>query len=128
MASFAETRLIAPRRISNQRSGFASRNGFHQGTEFNAVLQPDLRGSYFASSGRNAGGVLQFVPRKNRLQRDRRLRALMGDNIRIQRGNDFIGGTSLVAQIRHHFENFRHHSDPRFEAFGRAKIGERTGL
>ena len=76
---------------------FRRGNRFHQRAEFDAVLQPDLRGGDFPGGGLEPGGVLQFVPGKNGFQRDRRLRALMGHDVRVQRGNDLVRGAGLVA-------------------------------
>ena len=61
----------------------------------------------FAFDGRESGGMAQFVARKNRLQRDRRLRALVRRDVRVQRGNDFVRRRLFVLQIRNDLDAFQ---------------------
>ena len=107
---------------------FGGGNGFEQRAELDAVLQPDLRGGNFPGGRRHAGGLAQFVARKNRLQRHRRLRALVRGDVGVQRGNDFVRARRLVFQIGNHLEHFRHDGHARLEAFGLAKIREQAVL
>jgi hypothetical protein len=79
---------------------FRGGNGFQQRAEFDAVLRPDLRVGDFARQRRQSGAVAQFVARKNRFQRDRRLRALVRRDVRVQRGDDFVGGRALSVSPR----------------------------
>ena len=85
---------------------FRGGNLFQHRAEFD-VLRPDLRGGDFVGRRLQPGDGAQFVARKNRLQRDRRLRALMRHDVRVQRGDDFTGGGLLVGQIRRAFRALR---------------------
>ena len=106
---------------------FRGGNLFEHLAEFDAVLQPDLRVGDFLRGGRASCGGAQFVARKNRLQRDRRLRALVRRDVRVQRRDDFTGRRRLVRQIRNHLENFRDHRDARLQPLRRAEIREQRG-
>ena len=78
--------------------------------------------------GLEPGGLGQFVAGKNRLQRDRRLRALMRGDVRVQRGDDFSGGGLFIRQIGSQLDDFRDDQDARLQTFGRAEIREQAVL
>ena len=132
--------LTEPRKISCQRSGFAVlyeasarwclRRGdqFQHRTEFDVVLRPDLRVGDFIGGGRQSGNGAQFITRKNRFEGDGGLGPLMGDNVRVQRRNDFGGGRLFVRQIRRAFEEFADHHHARPQTLGRAKIRQQPVL
>ena len=103
---------------------FGGGNHFQQGTQLDAFLQPHLCGGYFTGGGRYTGGLAQFIARKNRFQGHRRLRALVGGDVGVQRGNDFVGRGGLVFQIGNGLEHFGHHHHARLESLGRAEILE----
>jgi hypothetical protein len=87
---------------------------------------PDLGGGNLELGYRRAHGMAQFLARKNGLQRDRRLGALMRCDVRVQCSNDLVRHRSLVGDVRNHFLDFRNHDDARLQAFCRPKIREQT--
>jgi len=75
-----------------------------------------------SAGGCNPAISAQFVARENGLQRDRRLRALIRRNVRVQPGDDFTGGGLLVSQVRGALRQFADDRHARLQTFRRAKI------
>jgi hypothetical protein len=103
-------------------------NAFEQRTEFDAVLQPDLRGRNLAVRRGHARGFPQFVAGEYCFQGHPGLRALVGHDIGVQRGDHFGGRRRLVLEVGQHLEHFRHHQHPGLEPLGRAEILEQPVL
>ncbi len=106
---------------------FRGGNLFHHRAKLD-VLGPDLRRGDFVGRRRQPGDFAQFIARKNGFQRDRRLRALVRQDVRVQRGDDFAGGALFVGQIRRAFRQFGDDHDPRLQTLCRAEIGHQPRL
>ena len=107
---------------------FGGRNQFQHRAELDVFLRPDLRVGDFVSARRQSGDGAEFIADKDRFERDRRLGALMGGNVRVQRRNDFVGGRLFVRQIGCIFEDFADHRHAGFQTFRRAKIRQQPVL
>jgi hypothetical protein len=131
--AFAETKFSATFKMSVPAFGirrlerrerammFRGGNQFEQLPELDSVLRPDLRVGDFAGGGLQSGERAQFVARKNRLERDRRLRALMRDDVRVQRSDDFVAAGLFIRQIGCELENSATTSMRAFKPFAARK-------
>ena len=71
---------------------------------------------------RDSRAGANVVAHKNRLERKRRLRALVAVDFEVERGNDFLRRRHFVLEIGHVFQNLAGDGEPRLESLGRTEF------
>ena len=99
----------------------------HQRAEFQ-LLRPNRLRLNLTFGGRQLGQGANVIAGKDRLQRHRRLRALVAGKLRVQRGHHLRSGGLFVRQILRVFEQLAGHGNPGLQALGRAEFVQQTVL
>ncbi len=87
---------------------------------FRAVSSPSTAGS--------AGGFADVVADKNAFERDRRLRALVGGDFDVERGDDLGGGGCFVVEVGGVLQDFAGDGDAGLQSLGGAEFAQQPVL